>query len=153
MKKHLQNLRNEQGLTLVELLAVVVIIAIIAVIAFVMIGQVIENSKKDTHISNAIQIIESAKLYAITEDEKIDSSFEVKVEDLQTTGHFETNVRDAWSKEIITPKETDLVSVDSDGDLIVTFQAEDPNNCHIKGVKEQVLLKKSDRDAICTATP
>lgn len=63
MKKMMKKFKNERGLTLVELLAVIVILAIVAVIAFVMIGKVIENSKKDAHIANAQQLIASAKLY------------------------------------------------------------------------------------------
>ncbi|HLS20587.1 MAG TPA: prepilin-type N-terminal cleavage/methylation domain-containing protein [Bacillota bacterium] len=62
-----KQLKNERGLTLVELLAVIVILAIIAVIAFVMIGNVTENAKKDAHISNAQQLIAAAKLYDATE--------------------------------------------------------------------------------------
>lgn len=54
--------KNEDGLTLVELLAVVVILAIVSAIAFVIIGNVIANSKKDAHIANAQQIISSVKL-------------------------------------------------------------------------------------------
>lgn len=55
--------KDERGLTLVELLAVVVILAIVAVIAFILIGNVIENSRKDAHIANAQQLIAAAKLY------------------------------------------------------------------------------------------
>ena len=63
MKKWLKKFKNERGLTLVELLAVIVILAIVAVIAFVMIGNIIDNSRKDSHIANAQQLIASAKLY------------------------------------------------------------------------------------------
>src|SRR5690625_2012442 len=61
-----KQLKNERGLTLVELLAVIVILTIIAVIAFVMIGNVMENSRKDAHIENARQLIASAKMYETT---------------------------------------------------------------------------------------
>lgn len=61
--ERLKHLKNERGLTLVELLAVIVILAIVAIIAFVMIGNVMENARKDAHISNAQQLISAAKLY------------------------------------------------------------------------------------------
>src|SRR5690625_1575413 len=73
MKKWMKRLKNERGLTLVELLAVVVILGIIGTIAFVSIGNVIDNSKKDAHIANAQQLISAAKLYEAN-GETIDSS-------------------------------------------------------------------------------
>ena len=46
MKKFLQKrLKNEKGLTLVELLAVIVILGIIAAIAVPSIGNIIDNSR------------------------------------------------------------------------------------------------------------
>ena len=46
MKKFLQKrLKNEKGLTLVELLAVIVILGIIAAIAIPSIGNIVENTR------------------------------------------------------------------------------------------------------------
>ncbi|WLR50086.1 type II secretion system protein [Bacillus tianshenii] len=55
-------LRNQKGLTLIELLAVIVILGIIAAIAVPSIGNIIENSKKDAHIANAEQMVSAARL-------------------------------------------------------------------------------------------
>jgi type IV pilus assembly protein PilA len=55
-------LKNDKGLTLVELLAVIVILGIIAAIAVPSIGGIIDKSKDDAKVAEAIQIINAAKL-------------------------------------------------------------------------------------------
>ncbi|MFD1863957.1 prepilin-type N-terminal cleavage/methylation domain-containing protein [Planococcus chinensis] len=64
MKKFLQKkLKNEKGMTLIELLAVIVIIAIIAAIAIPAIGNIINNSRVGAIKSDAQMIISAAELY------------------------------------------------------------------------------------------
>lgn len=67
-----KHLKDERGLTLVELLVVVVILGIIAAIAVVAIGGIIENSKKDAMVADAKQMVSAAKLY--TASNPVDSA-------------------------------------------------------------------------------
>jgi type IV pilus assembly protein PilA len=60
-------LKNEKGLTLVELLAVVVILGIIAMIAIPSIGGIINNTKKNAHRANAQIIVDAARYMIVSE--------------------------------------------------------------------------------------
>ncbi|EKN64976.1 prepilin-type N-terminal cleavage/methylation domain-containing protein [Schinkia azotoformans] len=55
-------LKNEKGLTLIELLAVVVILGIIAAIAVPAIGKIIDDSRQKAVVSDALQIINASKI-------------------------------------------------------------------------------------------
>ncbi|MGE7997414.1 prepilin-type N-terminal cleavage/methylation domain-containing protein [Lysinibacillus sp. NPDC093190] len=56
-------LKNQKGLTLIELLAVIVILAIIAAIAIPAIGNIIENSRVKGAKSDAANLISAANIY------------------------------------------------------------------------------------------
>jgi len=56
-------LKNQKGLTLVELLAVIVILAIVAFIAIPAIGNIIENSRYNAVKADAINALNAAHLY------------------------------------------------------------------------------------------
>lgn len=60
MKKRI---KNEKGLTLVEVLAVVVILAIVAMIAIPAIGNMIENNRIKAMKADAINVISAAHIY------------------------------------------------------------------------------------------
>lgn len=61
-------LRNEKGLTLVELLAVIVIIGILAAIAVPSVSGLINKTKEEAHRTNAQIIIDAARLKVAAED-------------------------------------------------------------------------------------
>lgn len=62
MKKKKQLLKNQKGMTLIELLAVIVILAIVAAIAVPAIGNIINNSKDKAILADASNILAGAKL-------------------------------------------------------------------------------------------
>lgn len=64
MKKFLQKkLKDQKGMTLIELLAVIVIIAIIAAIAIPAIGNIIENSRNGAVKSDYQNALAAANIY------------------------------------------------------------------------------------------
>lgn len=62
-----KRLKEQRGLTLVELLAVIVILGIISAIAVPSIGGLINKTKDDAKVAEAIQIINAAKIYVSSE--------------------------------------------------------------------------------------
>lgn len=85
MKKRI---KNEKGLTLIELLAVIVILAIVSAIAVPSIGGIIENSRYNAVKADAINVLNAANLYFT--DEPADSDVKnVTVETLKTNGYLD----------------------------------------------------------------
>jgi len=64
MKKMKRILKNEKGLTLIELLAVIVILAIVAAIAVPAISNIIAKQEDKAILANASMILSGAKLAA-----------------------------------------------------------------------------------------
>lgn len=148
MKKVIQRLKNERGLTLVELLAVIVILAIIAVIAFVFITGIIENSRKDAHISNAQQIISAAKLHEATGGDF--SKTGVTVQELIDMDYLDS-VKDPWSDEDPYNADAQITKTEEGKFFITGFSVDD--KCEGKfaaaeGVSESDLAT-GNRDTLC----
>lgn len=98
-KKIRKQLKNEKGLTLVELLAVIVILGIIAAIAVPAIGNIITNSKYNAAKADALNVLNAAQMYYLdnpdgeesegsSAGEKTDAS--VSIEGLEKAGYLES---------------------------------------------------------------
>ena len=83
MRKHIKHLRNEKGLTLIELLAVIVILGIIAAIAIPMIGNVVQDSRDKADVNEALNIISAAKQAYALDMENAETPVEFKAADLK----------------------------------------------------------------------
>lgn len=141
-----KKLKNERGLTLVELLAVIVILAIVAIIAFVFIGGVIENSKKDAHISNALQIIQSAKIHEASGGD----AENMTVEDLINGGYLDS-VLDPWDKDEYesVKNKNNKAKITKTEDNVLGISGFNSNNgkCNITATETE--LSQEDRDTLC----
>lgn len=90
--------KDQRGLTLVELLAVIVILAIVGLIAFIAIGNVIDNSRQDSHVANAQQIISAAELFEASGGTVPlkENSNQVVIGELDT---LPNDIADPWGKD------------------------------------------------------
>lgn len=137
-----KRLKNQKGLTLVEVLAVVVILAIVAMIAIPAIGNIIENNRIKAIKADAVNIISAANLY-FTDQGIGDGLFDSTKKDgyLESVGTF-SDVDD-WK---VVYDETDKVAKFSgtgkSGNVSLTFSGAtieqiDAENAHFdKAVDE-----------------
>lgn len=87
IKKMKERLKNQKGMTLIELLAVIIILGIIAAIAVPAIGNLIDKSRYDSAKSEAIQAINATKLYVAAEG--IDTTKHQAITNTQLKGFIE----------------------------------------------------------------
>lgn len=94
-----KKMKDQRGLTLIELLAVIVILGIIAAIAIPAIGKLIGNTEDKATVSEGIQIINAAKLY-VAEKNPDTGTFDENSE----LADFVDNADGEWTVSIV--KET-----------------------------------------------
>lgn len=114
--------KEEKGLTLIELLAVIVILGIIAAIAVPAITGITNNTKREAHKANAHQMIEAAKQMVaidsslkfddtITKDNDIDSTKGevITLGELKSANYFPEGIKDPTGTAGSTYNETESV--------------------------------------------
>ncbi|QPQ36728.1 prepilin-type N-terminal cleavage/methylation domain-containing protein [Lysinibacillus sp. JNUCC-52] len=82
-------LKNQKGLTLIELLAVIVILAIVAAIAIPAIGSIIDNSRGKALKSDVVNVMNAANIY-FTDNPADDSNKTVDITKLKSEGYLES---------------------------------------------------------------
>lgn len=103
-------LKQQRGMTLMELLAVIVILGIVAAIAIPSIGNIIEKSKDQAFVANAVAMKEAATLHKRSYEVVTDSVKEkLTYEELLEGGYIDT-ILDPFTKEEWTAKKDDQKS-------------------------------------------
>lgn len=155
-------MRNEKGLTLVELLAVIVILAIIAIIAVVSISQVMKNARADTHLANARNVLEVGKMaYAVGDEptQEYEGAKKYTLQDLSDMGYLADTIQSptifSWSK-ITYDTEYSMVIVDERESPVkfkVNLSIGEKNYIFKESVEEQDIKRENLTDLIQGKSP
>ena len=100
LNKFKKQMKNEKGLTLIELLAVIVILAIIAAIAVPAIGNIITNSKVNALKADGQNVLAAGNLYFIENSDKDTVTLEELDDDgfIEDAGGFEIDTNTTVDK-------------------------------------------------------
>lgn len=112
-------LKNEKGLTLIELLAVIVILAIISAIAIPAIGNIIDNSRYNAVKADAINVLNAANLYYT---DNPDATTAVTVANLKSDKYLDSSGKiTEGSVSIAVPHALTITTAITYGSSTVTF--------------------------------
>ena len=152
MKKFLQKkLKNEKGLTLVELLAVIVILGIIAAIAVPAIGNIIDNSRIKAIKADAQNVLSAANMYFTENPPTGTTDNTITGAKLQTEGFLEDvgSAKDLTvtyknATKNATEKPNTINGTAKDKDITVTFA---------NATNKEITLSGKNKSVPAPATP
>lgn len=137
-----QLLKNQKGMTLIELLAVIVILAIVAAIAVPAIGNIIENSRIKAVKADTVNILNAANLYFIDNNSADTATFTDETEGLKD--YLESN--GAFTEFTVTNSNPDKLSGSATaGGKTITFSGATVDNIDVES--------PDSVDGIVTITP
>lgn len=140
-------MKNNKGLTLIELLAVLAIIALLALIIYPLISSVIKDSAQDTENATRSSVQEAAKMYLTDQLEFNDvSSATVSFNDLISGGYLTID-------ESKYNLQTSKVKITKDGNsysFTIVLCPSDSNTCrkYVQGQDDYCIIGQSGCDPI-----
>lgn len=147
LKNIKKRLREQSGFTLVELLAVIVILGIIAAIAVPSIGNIITNSKYGAVKSDAIQVINAAKMYEADNGTLPKTATDLE-EYLEGSSTIKLTGSEPFTKDSTGAIELDATGKTDDNKVSVTFE-----NATIKNINGAPKKYKDGIKIPTAATP
>lgn len=144
-----KKLKDQSGMTLIEVLAVVVILGIITSIATIAILGVIEKSRSQAMVANAITLRDAARYYV---SEKIvrteDYTDKISYKTLYDEGFIEI-IRDPDTKKELDPtKNTSYAKMNGREVIAICFKGEKRNLCTKDGAEAAIPMNELTIDRI-----
>ena len=141
-------LKNERGLTLIELLAVVVILGIISAIAVISIVNIVNTARDQAIVANSYTLIDSAQFYVSEKRINEETITSVSYKTLFDENYIE-KIKDPDTREYLEPITNDsYVAVEEGIITAVCLIGKKRNLCTVEGAKKPILISELTKERI-----